>query len=184
MHECSLGHTIRDYLSGQDIDETTYECFRQALARLLVEERGYPADRVRAKVELPYEVDGERSSRTMDLVVYDREDRPILVIIFCAGEIGTYERECVSAARLFPGGPVPLALATDSREASLLDSRTGDCLRRGMAAVPFWSDLLALTKDVARTPLTPERRAKETRIFHTYCGFLFGTCCQEGKCRV
>lgn len=179
MHEVSLGNTIRDYLSGQDIEETTYEAFRQALARLLVEELGYPADRLSAKVELPYEVDGEAHSRTMDLVAYDGEGRPLLVVLFCAGEIGTYERECVSAARLLPGGPVPLALATDSREASLLDSRTGDCLARGMAAVPRYPDLLARTRDFDRTPPTPERRARETRIFHAYNGFLFGTCCSE-----
>ena len=79
---------------------------------------------------------------------------------------------------------MPLALATDTREASLLDSRTGACLGRGMAAVPFWDKLLAMAENADRTPLTPERREKETRIFHTYCGFLFGTCCQEGKCRV
>lgn len=181
MHETSLGHTIRDYLTGQEIEETTYEEFRQALARFLVEERGYPADRLTPKEPLPYQVDGQAQSRTMDLVVRDPAGRPVLLVIFCAGEIGTYERECVSAARLFPGGPVPLALATDSREASLLDTRTGACLARGMAAVPWWDDLLARTAAADRTPLTPERRAKEERIFHTYCGFLFGTCCSECK---
>ena len=88
----------------------------------------------------------------------------------------------MSAARLLPGGPVPLALATDSREASLLDSRTGDCLARGMAAVPRYPDLVARTRDFDRTPLTPERRARETRIFHAYNGFLFGTCCNACRC--
>lgn len=54
MHETSLGSVLRDYLTGESIDETTYEEFRQALARLLVEEKGYPRERLRPKVPLNY----------------------------------------------------------------------------------------------------------------------------------
>lgn len=179
MHETSLGGTLRDYLSGEEIEETTYEEFRQALARLLVEERGYPRERLRAKVELPYEVDGERYSRNVDLVAYDREDRPALLVLFSAGAVGSYERETVAAARLFPGGPVPLALVTDTLQAELLDTAMGAVLAQGMGAVPAWDDLLARTRDAQRTPLTAQQRERLTRIFHIYCGFLFGTCCSE-----
>ncbi|MDY7001579.1 MAG: type I restriction endonuclease subunit R, partial [Thermodesulfobacteriota bacterium] len=49
MHETSFNRTIRDYLTGEDLDETTYEEFRQALAKMLVEERGYPKDRLKSK---------------------------------------------------------------------------------------------------------------------------------------
>jgi hypothetical protein len=179
MHETSLGGTLRDYLSGEEIEETTYEEFRQALARLLVEERGYPRERLRAKVELPYTVDGEAFSRSVDLVAYDPEDRPVLLVIFSAGDVGSYERETVAAAKLFPGGPVPLALVTDTMEAALLDTASGEVLARGMGAAPAWSELLARTREAARTPLTSGQRERLTRIFHTYCGFLFGTCCSE-----
>ncbi|WP_415519718.1 MAG: type I restriction enzyme HsdR N-terminal domain-containing protein [Desulfovibrio aminophilus] len=179
MHETSLGGTLRDYLTGEEIEETTYEEFRQALARLLVEERGYPRDRLRAKVELPYEVDGEAYSRRVDLVAYDPEDRPALLVFFSSGDVGSYERETVVAARLFPGGPVPLALVTDTMQAQLLDTVSGEVLASGMASVPTWDDLLGRTRDVVRVPPTTTQRAKLTRIFHTYCGFLFGACCSE-----
>ncbi len=179
MHETSLGGTLRDYLSGEEIEETTYEEFRQALARLLVEEKGYPRDRLRAKAELAYQVDGESFSRLVDLVACDPEDRPALLVVFSAGDVGSYERETVAAARLFPGGPVPLALVTDTMQASLLDTATGQTLATGMAAVPAWDELLARTRDVPRNPLTPLQRDRLTRIFHAYCGFLFGACCSE-----
>lgn len=179
MHETSLGGVLRDYLSGEDIEETTYEEFRQALARLLVEEKGYPRDRLRPKVELAYEIDGEEYSRSIDLVAYDEQDRPLLLVIFCAGDVGSFERETVCAAKLFPGGPVPLALATDTMDASLLDVESGEVKATGMRAIPSWTELVATTGDADRSPLAPERRSKLTRIFHTYNGFLFGTCCSE-----
>ncbi len=179
MHETSLGGTLRDYLSGDEIDETTFEEFRQLLARLLVEEKGYPKEQLKAKVPLTYCVDGEDFERPLDYVVYDEKDKPIFVIIFCAGDVGTFERETVCAGRLVDGGPVPFALVTDTMNASLLDVRTGELVARSMAAVPSWDDLLAMVEKAEIKPLTDKQREMQTRVFHTYCGFIYGTCCSE-----
>lgn len=179
MHETSLGGTLRDYLTGEEIEETTYEEFRQALAKLLVEEKGYPKDRLKAKVNLEYVIDGERYDRPIDLVVYDEDDNPIFVIIFCSGDIGSYERETVCAARLIGDLPAPNALVTDTMDASLMDVKTGDCIAGGMQAVPSWDELKKMAAGAERAALTEEQRERQTRIFHTYNGFLFGSCCSE-----
>ena len=168
MHEASLGGTLRDYLSGEEIDETTFEEFRQLLARLLVEGKGYPKDRLKPKVPLAYCVDGKEYERTIDYVVYDGQDRPIFIIIFCAGDVATFERETVCAARLIEGGPVPYALVTETMEASLLDVKTGDFLARSMDAVPDYNKLMAMVEAADMQPLTDEQREKQTRVFHTY----------------
>ncbi|MBN2141129.1 MAG: type I restriction enzyme HsdR N-terminal domain-containing protein [Desulfovibrionaceae bacterium] len=179
MHETGFDGLIEDYLSGEKIEETTYEEFRQALARLLVEDRGYPRDRLRPRQAVSYKIEGREYSRTMDLVAYDEQDRPILVVLFCSGAVGSYERETVYAARLFPGGPVPLALVTDTIRASLLDAASGEVLASGMQAIPFWPELLARTRDFKRVPPTPEQRSKMERVFHAYSGFLYGACCSD-----
>lgn len=179
MHESSLGGTLRDYLTGVEIDETTFEEFRQALVRLLVEDKGYPREQIRGKVALTYCVDGEEHERPLDFVVYDKQGVPIFVIIFCAGEVGTFERETVCAGRLIEGGPVAYALVTDTMNASLMDVRTGDAMAHGMNAVPDWDQLMDMVRRADTTPLTDEQREMQTRVFHTYCGFLYGTCCSE-----
>lgn len=179
MHESSLGGTLRDYLTGDEIDETTFEEFRQLLAKLLVEELGYPKERIRAKVPLKYCVDGEDFERPIDYVIHDEAGKPIFIIIFCAGDVGSFERETVCAGRLIEGGPVAYALVTDTMEASLLDVRTGDVVAHGMNAVPHWDRLNAMVAEAEIIPLTDEQREKQTRVFHTYCGFIYGTCCSE-----
>jgi hypothetical protein len=179
MHETSLGGTLRDYLTGEEIDETTFEEFRQALVRLLVEEKGYPRERIRAKVRLTYCVDGEEFERPLDFVVYDENGAPLFVVIFCAGNVGSFERETVCAGRLIEGGPVAYALVTDTMNASLMDVRTGEVVATGMNAVPDWDSLLDMVRKADPKPLTDEQRQRQTRVFHTYCGFLFGTCCSE-----
>jgi hypothetical protein len=182
MHETSYGQTIRDYLSGEEIVETTYEEFRQALARMLVEERGYPKERLAAKVEIAYRIGGKEHARALDIVALDEEGKPLLVVIFCSGKVGTFERETAVAGRLAPGGPAPLALATDTKEASLMVAQTGQVLARGMEAVPHWDDLIKLAREHEPRPLTDEDRAKLTRIFHAYSGFLVDSCCNAPCC--
>lgn len=179
MHETSLGGTIRDYLSGDEIDETTFEEFRQALAKLLVEEKGYPKEQMKAKVPLKYEVEGEEFERPIDFVVYDTSGKPIFIIIFCAGEVNSFERETVCAGRLIDGGPVAYALVTDTMNASLMDVRTGDLVARSMNAVPDWDKLLEMVNKAEIKPLTKKQREMQTRVFHTYCGFIYGTCCSD-----
>lgn len=187
MHEVSLGGMLTDYLSGESIEETTYEEFRQALAKFLVEEKGYPKQSLKAKVPLVFQIDGEDTGRHIDLVAYDEAGRPLLLVIFCAGDVGSFERETVSCARLFPGGPVPVAIASDSIGASILDTATGDCTATGVRAIPTWDEVRAIDAAIeaatGRVPLSEERRRKEERILHAYNGFLYGTCCSE-SCRV
>ena len=182
MHEVSFGNTIRDYLTGEEIEETTYEEFRQALAKLLVEERGYPKANLTSKVDLAYEIEGKQFARSLDLVASDDQGKPLLVVIFCSGKVGTFERETAVAGRLAPNGPAPLAMATDTQDASLMNAETGKVLARGMAAIPHWDDLRALAAENAPKSLTGEDRAKLTRIFHAYCGFLVDSCCNAPCC--
>lgn len=178
MHETSLGGTLRDYLSGEEIDETTFEEFRQLLARLLVEEKGYPKDRLRAKVPLKYCVDGEDFERMIDLVLQDEQGKPMFIVMFCAGDVATFERETVCAARLIDGGPVAYALVTDTMEASLMDVRANERIAHGMEAVPDFEKLTKMVAGAEIKPLTPEQREKQTRVFHTYCGFVCGDHCE------
>ncbi|MHC1699549.1 MAG: type I restriction enzyme HsdR N-terminal domain-containing protein [Humidesulfovibrio sp.] len=189
MHEVSLGGMLTDYLSGEIIEETTYEEFRQALAKFLVEEKGFPRGSLKAKVPLIFQIDGQDTGRHIDLVAYDDSGRPLLLVIFCAGDVGSFERETVSCARLFPGGPVPVAVATDSIGASVLDTATGDTVAHlvsgatGVRAIPTWDEVRALDAATPRIPLPEKRRRMEERILHAYNGFLYGTCCSE-SCRV
>lgn len=189
MHEVSLGGMLTDYLSGATIEETTYEEFRQALARYLVEEKGYPKSGLAAKVPLVFRINGEETGRHIDLVASDETGRPLVLVIFCAGDVGSFERETVSCARLFPGGPVPIAIASDSIGASVLRTATGEPLfaetgrATGVNAIPTWAEALEIDAATPRVEPTPERRAREERILHAYNGFLYGTCCSE-SCRI
>lgn len=181
MHEESLGTIISDYLTGEALPETSYEIYRQGLARLLVEERGYPKASLRAKAGICFPVDGQEYTRMVDLVAWDPQGRPLLLIIFCSGEPGSYMREAVAAARLHQP-PVPLALTTDTKSAALIAAATGEVLATGMRGLPFYNDLAELAVIHPVNEPTPEQAERERRILYAYSEMLSGGCCQ-GACR-
>ena len=180
MHEESLGTVIRDYLTGEELAATSYEEFRQALARLLVEEKGYPRERLEAKIGVCFPVDGQSYTRMIDLLARDPAGAPRLFVIFCSGEPGTYVREALAAGRVYDQGPVPLVLVTDTREALLLETATGRVIARGMRAIPSWQHLLDMP--VPTPKLSEAARDREQRILYAYSEFLSGGCCQAA-CR-
>ncbi len=181
MHDVSLGQTIRDYLTGETIEQTTFEDLRQALARLLVEERGYPRDRIRPRVNAVIQIEGRDYGRLVDLVALDAQERPLLALMFCAGVVSTYLRESLAAARLMPGGPAPLVAVTDTREAMLLETATGKVLGQGMAAIPDWATLTELAAAHPPLPLEEEQREREARILYAYSEQLY-SCCSYAAC--
>lgn len=237
MHEVSLGATLRDYLTGQDVDHTTYEDLRQALARLLVEELGHPRELVEPRVRVRFDVvpvsahaspslapptpeaprgfegaarpdespvplappvplvppdsggsgdskdsdDHDEGCRVVDLTLRDDDGTPLCIVLFCPGAPGTYARESVAAARLFPGGPAPLVAVTDTRDALLMAAVDGAVLGEGMRALPKRDALRRLAVEHPCPPLTPERAAGERRILGAYTAFL-KRCCGEDVC--
>ena len=180
MHEESLGNVIRDYLTGEELEETSYEEFRQGLARMLVEEKGYPRERLTPKVGVCFPAAGSLYTRMIDLAATDAAGRTLLFVIFCSGEPGTYLREALAAARVYDYGPVPLVLVTDTRDAVLLDVGSGREIGRGMRAAPAYAALADLAAPLP--PLSDEALDRERRILFAYSEFLSGGCCQ-GACR-
>jgi hypothetical protein len=173
MHEISLGRTIRDYITGEELEETTYEEFRQGLARLLVEEKGYPRENVRPRITIGFTVDGKAWERVMDLGVFEGE-KPLLLLIFCAGEVDTYVREAVAGARLHEP-PFPLVLVTDTKEARLASVREGSILARGFYALPVWEKLLDLAGEHPAPKIEEAKRQQEERLFYAYSAYH--SCC-------
>ncbi len=167
MHEVSLGYTITDYLSGRAIEATTYEDLRQAMTRMLVERKGYPAERLSSKVEVRFPVQDRIYTRTVDLVAYDEAGAPLVLILFCAGEVETYTREAVAAARLLQEGPAGLVLVTDTQSAMLVRVADREPMEsRDYHNIPDWDRLRELVSQTSRYELTEKARHLEARLLY------------------
>lgn len=180
MHEVSLNRVITDYISGEEIMDTTYEDLRQALARMLVEDKKYPRSCVRPKYAIRYEIDGQQQEAVIDIAVFSEDGVPLLALFFCPGEIGTFIRESLAAARVHIPAPFPLVAVTDSMDLVLVTAGGGQELGQGFYALPLWSALESTAMDHVLAPLPLQRLEGERRILFAYGG-LGGPCC-GGEC--
>lgn len=173
MHEVSLGQSIRDYLTGEVVEETTYEELRQGLARLLVEEKGFPREAIRPRLVLSYQVQDRVVETTLDFGIF-REGDPALLVLFCPGEVGSFIRQSVAAARLWRP-PFPLVLVTDTKTAALVRVSDMERLAQGFSAVPSWEELVKALAYISPWSLQDRHRPLEERIHYGYTGY--GSCC-------
>lgn len=180
MHEVFFERVITDYLTGATIQDSTYEDLRQGLARMLVEEKGYPRERLRPKYAVTAAIDGREERFPIDIAAFAEDGTPLVALFFCPGEVGTFVRESVAAARVHQPVPFPLVLVTDSKRILLVAARDARILGEGWYAVPRWEEVPALVQAHPCPPLPPERLAKERRILAAYAA-LGGACC-GGAC--
>jgi len=175
MHEVRFDQVIQDYLTGENLQMTTYEDIRQALARILVEEKGYPLNNIKPRYKLSLGLDDVDYSIKLDFLV-TIDEHPVLILGFCPGAVSTYITQYVSVARIFPGGPVPFVLVTDSKDASLVRVKDKKEICRGYHCIPNWQQLHNMYNECPDCSFTPERLEKEKRVAHAMFALSDGYC--------
>ena len=158
---------VTDYITGKEIDNVGAEASRQIFEKFLVETKGYGKSDVLVDVPLTVQFKGEDYPSVIDLIV-NVENRPFMAVTCVAGSIGSYEREILAGARLVYDHIVPLAVSTDARNVIIKDARTGETIGQGLDAVPDYSQAREMLKDIAPTPLDPEKRNGEMIIYRSF----------------
>jgi hypothetical protein len=157
--------TLVDFVTGKEVPNIGAEENRQAVERLLVEQKGFGREEVEVEVPLEMVIDGEPYRSAVDLVV-TRGGRRVMAFKCAAGSLASSEREIVSAARLVDRYQVPLAVVSDGKTALVLDALSGRPIGEGLDAIPTKSQLQL--KQLEFNPLPEERRLREGLIFRTY----------------
>ncbi|MFN2268112.1 MAG: type I restriction enzyme HsdR N-terminal domain-containing protein [Desulfonatronovibrio sp.] len=179
MHEVSLNQVITDYLTGKEIELTTYEDLRQALARIMVEEKGYPKEAIVSKYPIALDVGDEKYFITVDFIVY-YNGQPVMVLGFCPGAVSTFITQYVSLARILPEGPAPYVLITDSKDAALVRTMDKKELCRGYHCIPTWEKLIELFQHAGDISFSADRIKKEQRV--AYAMFALSDSCCTSEC--
>jgi hypothetical protein len=161
---------ITDFITGKEIPNIGAEENRQAVARFLVEKKGYLKAEIERDVEIEMTVAGEIYTSQIDLIVSVNDDAHKLMAIKCAaGSLGSREREILAAARLFDENyQIPLSVVSDGKTAIVLDTVSGKKLGEGMDVIPSKAQAHERLRSVALQPFPEERREREKLIFRTY----------------
>ncbi len=175
MHEVSLNQVITDYLSGEQIELTTYEDIRQAIARMLVEEKKYPVENIKSKYIIELDLEKDKYTIQIDFVIYHL-GKPVLILAFCPGAVSTYITQYICLARIFPGSPVPYVIVTDSKDAALMDVKNKKEICRGYHCFPGWEELKTMAENAETFTIPEQRVEKEKRVAHAMFALSDGCC--------
>ncbi len=170
-HHLVLGE-LRDYLSGETLPDTHDERYRQKLARLLVEQKGYAKQEIEPRRPLVLVAGEERRSITVDLVVR-LSGKACMIVQYGPGSLVSRHRPALSVSRLVESYQVPVVVVSNGEDADVLLGDTGRKIGQRLTGIPDRGVLAALVAERGFAPIPTERIATESRIalaFELECG--------------
>jgi hypothetical protein len=165
-HHLILGEQL-DYLTGEALADTHDERYRQALAKLLVEKRGYCKSDIVPRRKLIVTAGDKCAQVQIDFTVF-MDDAVAMIIRYGPGSLVTRHRPAIAASRVLTAYQIPLVVVTNGLDADVIDGKTGKVLSKGLDTIPDRQALLARCHAAAREPIAPERAESEQRILYAY----------------
>jgi hypothetical protein len=180
-HHLILG-TLSDLITGEVLDDTLDERYRQKIAGLLVNHKGYLRSEIEPRRELRLQADERRAVIKVDFVVR-AAGRAAMVIRFGPGSLVSRERPALAISRLVEAYQIPVVVVTNGEDAEIMDGASGKVFDRGLAALPSKTQLAEKLTGATFSAISPERAAMESRI--AYCYEVDGACpCDDTICRL
>lgn len=161
--------TLNDYLTGEELTDTDDERIRQDLSRLMVEDLGYEHSELKPRLTIETLFTRNFVKSTIELTV-ELEDKQVMIVRYGPGSLVSRERSALAAARVLNDEyRVPLAVVTNGRDATLLDTIEGKELGHGMQAIPDRHTLMEMLPSlIFLPPQDDEKRLREKRILNAF----------------
>ncbi len=180
-HHLILG-SLEDFITGEVLDDTLDERYRQKLARALVSGGGYAVSEITPRLALTVKAGRNRAIVKIDLVIR-LSKKTGMIIKYGPGSLVTRHRPALAASRLLAPNHIPVVAVTNGEDADVLDGVSGKVLGSGLDAIPSRKQLVRIMEKFSFPAITPERAEMESRIVYAYD--VDGGCpCDDTICRL
>ena len=179
-HHLILGD-LDDFITGQPIKDTHDERYRQQLARLLVNRKGYLKSDIKPRKNLIVQAGHLRATIKIDFLI-NLSGKVCMVIKYGPGSIVTRRRPLLAISRVLESYQIPIAVVTNGEDAEIVEGSTGKVISRGLETIPSKSQLIEMTSENQFKPIAADRAEMESRII--YCYEVDDSCpCDEDICK-
>jgi len=180
-HHLILGE-LNDRISGEPIKDTHDERYRQKLAGLLIDGKGYLKGDIEPRRRLLVQAGQKRAIIKIDFLIR-LSGRLCMIIKYGPGSLVTRHRSVLAASRVLAAYQVPLAVVTNGEDAEILEGSSAKVISRGLEAIPSKTELRELIAGHYFTKIPTEQAVMESRIL--YCYEVDDGCpCDEDVCRL
>ena len=180
-HHLILGERV-DFITGSTICDTHDERYRQLLARLLVEDKGYLKKDIGARRELIFKA-GDKSAMIKIDYTISLFDKLCMIVKYGPGSLVTRHRPALAASRLLASYLVPIVVVTNGRDADIIEGATGSIIGRDLESIPAKSELIEIARKARFDRLSDKQIEMGARILYAF--EVDGSCpCDDTICRL
>ncbi len=180
-HHLILGELV-DAVTGQLLPDTHDERYRQKLARLLMNAKGYFRTDIQSRCNLRVKAGNNCAMVKVDLAV-TIADRISMIIKYGPGSLVTRHRPALAASRLLAPYQIPVVVVTNGEDADILAGHTGEVIANGLESIPARPELFARCAAYLFPTIAEARAEIESRIVYAY--EVDGACpCDDAICRL
>jgi hypothetical protein len=163
----NIDYILTDFITGKPVRNIGPQAGRQVFEKFMVNEKGYEKEDILVDEELIVQFKGEDYISSIDLIVFCSQ-KAFMAITCVAGSIGSYEREILAGARLVYNDQIPLAVSTDARDASVMDTLSGNKLGQGLDAIPSKENACKMLESFKDKPFDENRKEREMIIYRSF----------------
>jgi hypothetical protein len=180
-HHLILGELV-DFVTGETIRDTHDERYRQKLARLLVELKGYLKEEIKPRCELRVSAGKKKAIIKIDFEI-NVLGEIAMIIKFGPGSLVTRHRPAIAVSRLVAPYQVPIVVVTNGEDADILEGKTGKVVAQGLQSIPSKKDLIEKVTAINLNRISAEQAEIESRIVYAY--EIDGACpCDDTICKL
>lgn len=179
-HKRILGKTT-DFITGREITDSDDERYRQKLARLLVEKKGYSKEDIEVRRKLEMVIEDKKVFSMIDFVVRIN-NRSFMVIKYGPGSLVTRERPALAAARIVEQYQIPVTVVTNGEDAEILDTVSGKVISTGIDSIPSRNAVLEQLQNSKLQHLSARQLETEKRILSAYDYLEHSPECDDDWC--
>jgi hypothetical protein len=165
-HHLILGELV-DFISGETIADTHDERYRQDLARILVNQKGFIKKEIKPRRELRVSAGEKCAIIKIDFEI-NVSDKIGMIIKYGPGSLITRHRPALAASRLVAPYQVPIVVVTNGKDADVLEGNTGKVVAQGLQSIPSKRDLVEKVNATNFKRISPQQAEIESRILYAY----------------
>lgn len=159
--------TLEDVLTGETLTDTHDERYRQQIASLLINEKGFSSKDIRPRIEIFARAGIKSAIARIDFLI-DIDSKACMMIRYAPGSITTRHRPSLAAARVVEPYQIPVVVVTNGVDADILNGETGKVSGSGLENIPDKTELVRVRGDFSFKKLSEDRVEKESRILYTF----------------
>ncbi|MDM8550123.1 type I restriction enzyme HsdR N-terminal domain-containing protein [Desulfobacterales bacterium HSG2] len=179
------------------MEDTYDERYRQNLARLLVDQKGYSKNEIQPRCDLLVAAGDKRAIIKIDFKItlyglfrsqadireQDEDARVCMVIKYGPGSLVTRQRPALAISRLSAPYQIPVVVVTNGEDADIMDAASGKVVSSGIDAIPSRGELVQRAENARFDPIPAKRAEMESRIVYAF--EVDGSCpCDDTLCRL